>query len=314
MTAVLDPFVLEHAPGPVVALNPAIERLRDAVRATVDDLGSIADDRLTSLWLWDGNEINVRYGFYNALEIIERATSEVGRAVASVASSEARDAIGATTAARWDLDGILAGMTDEDLDADPGGEEWTMRQTLGHIIGSQRGYAWGNAYWLSTRDEPRAPGPQRAPEGLFEAMPSDDDEARGSLADVRRSLHDVVDSTSSRYATLTTEEMAVMGGWYGFPVSIGFRLWRCPSHIEEHTVQVEKTIDLLGRRQTEVARLVRLVLRAYGRLEQLVIGRGADELRTAGVDEALDRVAGALEELGPSVRAAATAGLPGPPD
>jgi hypothetical protein len=284
------------------------------VRATADDLGSIGDDRLTSLWLWDGNEINVRYGLYRALETLEQGASEVGRAVASISSSEARDAVGATTAARWDLDGLLAGLTDPDLDADPGRGEWTVRQTLGHIIGGQRGYAWGSAWWLSVRDEPRKPGPQRPPEELFSAMPEDDEEARGSLAQVRQNLHDVVDSTSSRYATLTPDEMAVMGGWYGFPISIGFRLWRWPSHIEEHTVQVEKTLDMLGRRQTEVARLVRLVMRAYGRLEQLVVGRPEDDPRASGVGEAVDKVVGALVGLGPSVRAAAAAGLPGPPD
>jgi hypothetical protein len=314
MTAVLDPFVLERAPGPVVALHPALSRLRSAFNATFDKLGTIPDERLTSLWVWDGNDINVRYAFYRTLEMLESGAAEVARAIASHESTEAREAVGMASAARWDLQGILAGLTDADLDADPGGGEWTIRQTMGHIIGGQRGYAWGSAYWISVRNEPKPAGPRRAPDHLFTAMPEDDAEATGTLAEVRQRLDDVVDTTSSRYATLSTDEMNSEAGWYGFPVTVGFRMWRLPSHIEEHTVQVEKTLDMLKRRATEVERLVRINARAMGRLEALVFGRAAEQLDAAGVGAALDRIAGTLQGMATTVKAAADAGVEGPPD
>jgi len=313
VTATLDAFVLEYAPGPVVDLHPAIPRLRDSLSAALATLGQIPDDRLTSHWAWDGSHVDVRYGFYRGLEMIERAAAEVGRAVAAVPSTEARDAMGAATAARWDLDGLLAGLTDDDFDADPGGGEWTIRQTMGHIIGGQRGYAWGSAYWLSLGDQPRVGGPQRAPDELFAAMPTDDQEGEGTFAEVRGRLHDVVDATSSRYATLTGQEMAVMGGWSGFPVTIAFRMWRLPSHIEEHTVQVEKTLAMLGRQPTEVARLVRLISRAYGRLEQEVFGLSADEIGPpVRASSIMDQLSVELNALAPDVRAAADSGVPSP--
>ena len=205
MTAVLDPFVLERAPGPVVSLHPALVRLRAAFKDTFDVLGSIPDERLTSLWVWDGNDINIRYAFYRALETLESGAAEVSRAIGGSKSSEAREAVAATSAARWDLQGVLAGLSDSDLDADPGGGEWTVRQTMGHIIGGQRGYAWGSAYWISVRDQAKPPGPRRAPDKLFASMPEDDQEATGTLADVRQKLDDIVDAASSRFATLTTE-------------------------------------------------------------------------------------------------------------
>jgi hypothetical protein len=222
--------------------------------------------------------------------------------------------VGATSAARWDLQGVLAGLSDSDLDADPGGGEWTVRQTMAHIIGGQRGYAWGSAYWISVRNEPKPEGPRRAPDELFASMPEDEVEATGTLADVSQKLDDIVDATSSRYATLTTDEMAAAAGWYGFPVTVAFRMWRWPSHIEEHTVQVEKTLDMLRHRATEVARLVRLNHRAMGRLEALVFGRATEQLDEAGVAATLDRVATALRGMAAPVKAAADAGVPGPPD
>jgi hypothetical protein len=314
MTAVLDPFVLERAPGPLVDLHPSLVRLRVAFNAAIDKLGTIPDERLTSLWVWDGNEINVRYAFYRVLETLESGAAEVARTIGSHESSEAREAVGMTSAARWDLQGVLAGLSDADLDADPGGGEWTVRQTMGHIIGGQRGYAWGNAYWISVRHEAKPDGPRRAPDDLFSAMPEDDAEARGTLAEVRQKLDDVVDSTSSRYATLTTEEMDSGAGWYGFPVTVGFRMWRWPSHIEEHTVQVEKTLDMLNHRATEVERLVRLNARAMGRIEGHVFGRAAEQLDAVRVGVTLERLANELADLATTATAAAEAGVPGPPD
>ncbi len=171
MTATLDPFVLEHAPGPLASLDASILEARESVRSALTSLAAVPDAALGALWDWDGTQADVRYGFYRLLEVVERGTAEAGRAVEGQPSTEARDAVGAATAARWDLHGILAALDEADLDADPGGGEWTIRRTLAHMNSSQRGYAWGSAWWLSVRDQPRSEGPQRAPLDVFDAMP-----------------------------------------------------------------------------------------------------------------------------------------------
>jgi hypothetical protein len=248
----------------------------------------------------------VRYGFYRVLEILDLAASASTRALAGSPSSEARDAVGATALSRWALHGVLATLTDVDLDADPGNAEWTIRRTMQHIINSQRGYAWGSANWLSVRDQPRPAGPQRLPGDPNDGFPEEDEEALGSLVDVRREFDDVVDATSTRYATLTTDEMNVKAGWSGYPVTIGFRQWRWSSHIDEHTVQIEKTIDMLGKRRSEVAWLSRLNARAFGRLGATVFGRSS----AGAAAPILEQVARDLDTLRVSVVAAAEAGVP----
>jgi hypothetical protein len=311
----LDRFVLEHAPGPLASLHPSIVAAREAVNAALSGLAGVPDGALGALWDWDGNDADVRYGFYRHLELLERSAAAAARAVETKPSTEARDAVAAATAARWDLHGILASLDDPDLDADPGGGEWTIRRTLAHINSSQRGYAWGSAWWLSVRDKPREPGPQRVPLGIFDAAPEEEREADGSLAHVRSHLDDLIDSTSARYATLTTDELAVMGGWSGVAVDLAFRQWRWSSHLQEHTVQVEKTLDLLGRRPSEVARLVRLIARAYGRLEAVVFYRSPDQLDDAAGAPAAEIVYDVAREIAqrtPTVVAAAKANVPAP--
>jgi hypothetical protein len=314
--ATLDPFVLEHAPGPVASLHPSILEARAAINGALTDLAGVSDEALGASWDWDGNQADVRYGYYRLLEAVERGKAAAGRALEADPSTEARDAVAAATAARWDLHGILASLDEADLDADPGGGEWTVRRTLAHINSSQRGYAWGSAWWLWARDQPRADGPQRVPLDIFDAAPEEESEAAGSLAEIRAHHDGLIDSTSTRYACLTPDELAVMGGWSGVAVDLAFRQWRWSSHIQEHTVQVEKTLDLLGRRPTEVARLVRLIARAYGRLEAVVFFRSTDALEQAtGGESAADvlhSVAAELAQRTPTIVAAAERNIPAP--
>src|SRR5204863_8099648 len=139
------------------------------------------------------------------------------------------------------------------------------------------------------------------------------DEVTGALAEVGQKLDVVVDAASSRCATLGMDGSNAAGGWYGFPVTVGFRMWRWRSHIEEHTIQVEKTLDMLSHRATEVERLVRVNARAMGRLEALVFGRAAEEVDASGAGATLSRIAADLRGMAAPVKAAADAGTPGPP-
>ena len=305
--AVIDKFILEKAPGPLVEIPEALIRARVAFGGALDALAQVRDEQLTYQWMWGSEAADVRYGFYRVLEILEGATSAARLALASQPSTEAREAVAAATVARWALHGVLATLTDADLDADPGGGEWTIRQTMGHIIGGQRGYAWGSAWWLSRHDQPRPPGEQRPPAEAFAGIPEDDEESVGSLADIRQALDDVVDSTSSRYATLTPQEWLVNSGWSGLPVTIGFRQWRWSSHIQEHTIQIEKTIDMLRRPRSEVSWLTRSNARAFGELGATTFGRAS----AGDAAPILEHVALELDELRASLPAAAAAAVPG---
>jgi hypothetical protein len=143
---VIDQFILDYAPGPVAELDPALLRARTELQALFDAIARLDDQKLLIQWFWDGNDVDIRYAFYRAFETLESAESSLRLAVGSSESTEAREAVAAATASRWDLQGLLATFSDEDLDADPGNGEWTIRQTMAHIIGGQRGYSWGSAY------------------------------------------------------------------------------------------------------------------------------------------------------------------------
>ena len=108
---------------------------------------------------------------------------------------------------------------------------------------------------------------------LWERLPSDEQEGSGTPAEVIERLGAVLDRATERLAGLGEEHLALGGRWSGFPIDIAFRLGRWSSHIREHTIQVEKTLVMLDFEPTEVDRLTRLILAAWGRAETVVYGR-----------------------------------------
>jgi hypothetical protein len=96
-------------------------------------------------------------------------------------------------------------------------------------------------------------------------------------------------------------------------VTLGFRTHRWGAHLEEHTLQVEKTLAMLGAPVPETARLHRLLCRAWGDLEALVLALPPDRAAVATSEEVAGgaiRVAteGALELVRDAAGAAGLAG------
>jgi hypothetical protein len=252
----------------------ALLAARRDVTAAVADLATIRDADLTKPWAWrPQGEYELRYGFYRIFEEFERAGVDAQGALraAGIERGRAADLIAPATAARWDLHGILVQLPDAAWDVDPGNEEWTVRRTVGEIIGAQRGYAAVTAWWQAQALPVDASLPTERPP-VYDGMPTDEEEAVGTPAEVRAHLDEIFDRSTERLAGLPAERLAYGTRWVGFAVDIAFRLGRWSSHTREHTIQVEKTLVMIGHAPTEVDRLIRLILAEWGRAEAVVYG------------------------------------------
>jgi hypothetical protein len=268
-----DSSLARPLPAPLLAA-------RDDVLAAIQELRTIPDARLVDAWTWKGgSEEEIRYGFYRIAESFDLAAIDAAAAMraAGLERGRAADLIAPATTARWDLQGLLIPLLDATWDADPGGGEWTVRQTLAHVIASQRGYGVGTGWWQANPHPADDPALPYAPEAIFSELPSDETEGEGSPAVVRDRLDLVLDATTERLAGLPEDRPALAARWSGFAVTVGFRFGRMSSHLREHTIQVEKTLVLLDHRPTEVDRLVRHLLAAWGRAEASVYGSAEAE-------------------------------------
>ena len=286
-------------------LHPALVGARADAIAAARGLLAIPEAALTRPWAWiGGSEDEVRYGAYRAAEALELAEIEARTAASAGDPTERRAArlVGPTTAARWDLHGLLMPLENALLDADPGGGEWSIRLTMGHIIGGQRGYGWGSAWWLSqgyAAGDPAMPG--SAPKDLWGGLPDEaTSEAAGGVAELLARLDEVTDLTVERLAGITDEQAGFGATWAGFRVTLAFRFGRWSSHIREHAIQIEKTFDMVGHVPDERARLVRNLLAAYGRAESVVYAR-------TDVDAAVERIAQGAAEAKAAVESATAA-------
>ncbi|HTI29543.1 MAG TPA: DinB family protein [Methylomirabilota bacterium] len=280
--APLVEYTADIAPRPI---PDALLAARRDVMSAVRDLATLTDADMEKEWAWKGDsEIELRYAFYNILEAFERAGIDAAKALRIDGTGRGRTAelIAPATAAKWDLQGLLVQLPDALWDAKPGGEEWTVRETMGHIIASQRGYAAVTAWWQSQALPADANLPKARPGHIYDALPSDEEEAAGTPAEVRARLDDVLDESTERLAGMPADRLAFGTRWVGFALDIGFRLGRWSSHFREHTVQVEKTLVMLNHTPTEVDRLIRLILAEWGRAEAAVYG-SADKGKAVAV-------------------------------
>ncbi|MDP8904624.1 MAG: DinB family protein [Chloroflexota bacterium] len=306
-TSAPDRFLLEHAPAAPRSLDPALVSARDSLRAALAELRTVRDDALERRWPWRGDAADVRYGFYRQYEELEGARAAAGRALVTARESDtpARPLVAAATAARWDLHGLLAGLADDDLDRDPGNGEWSLRQTLAHIVNVQRAYGCYTAWWHSRRDAAADDFPAHVPDDAVPGFPEEEADGVGTLADVQRRLDDVLDLSAAVFAGLNDDELAVRARWAGFAVDVRFRVTRWSSHLREHTLQVEKTLTMIGRPTSEVDRLLRLVAAGYGRLEEELFMSPADEAAVAAASQRAQEAAAAVATQAREIRAAA---------
>jgi hypothetical protein len=300
----IDPELIEWTSGPSLELAPEVLALRSVVESAGRQLLAVPEDRLEAAWRWPGStsEVDVRYGFYRLFELLEDTGAAVGAALVAgeVAPAAGGQRGAAATVARWSLHGLLLPLADADLDRDPGNKEWTVRQTLGHMVQSQQFYGSFTAWWLTQAPTPAA----IPPPALTYNVPTEAELSAGSVADVRARLDALLDLAMARLGALDEAQIAVPARWSGGEVTVGFRLGRWASHIREHTIQVEKTFVMLDRPTTEVERLVRLIFEAYGRLEETVFGLDAAAARPAA--PILTRTTVEVSELVPGIVAAAS--------
>jgi len=277
---------------------PSIARARRSLTGAITDMLAVQDAALEGAWRWradDPDDADVRYGLYRIHEALEEAVAAVARGRANDGAERVAPAVpklATATLARWALHGALAPLTTAEIDADPGGGEWSVRQTLGHVVASQRSYGWTSAWFLSRAGTPDAG--KRLPDGALPEL-DEDAEGLGTVAEVRARLDGLLDAAAERFGALDEDALEVPGRWSGLPVTIDFRLGRLGSHIREHTVQIDKTLVMIGRPLSEVERIVRLAAESFGRLEATVFARPGADVERAFTDGSN---AGSLVEAG----------------
>jgi hypothetical protein len=308
-------YLVAHTPAPIAPVSPSLLKARAALDTAAVEYVGIQDGALEHPWDWDGHEADVRYGVFRAIEAVEAASAEIGQILEASGGARRSNAalrVAPATVARWDVHSRLIALDEATLDTVAREGEWTLRETLGHIVGGQRGYAVFTAwYWTRNSAEPPTPAEREAVEAES-GLPEESEEAAGSVADIRTRLDDALDRAGAHFAGLSDSDLARPGYWSGILVNADFRVGRWSSHLMEHLIQLDKTLAWMGHEPTEVERTMGELYRAWGRLEGQIFPIAPVALTKAGpngrsVEDVLNRLGEDLVRVARSTRAAAEA-------
>jgi hypothetical protein len=171
---------------------------------------------------------------------------------------------------------------------------------VAHIVGAELGFYVAVRFAL---DRHRTGHRQAAaiPDETWEEILGQD------IASVEAALDEPLASILAYYAALhervlgdladvRTDELAAPSlYWEGYQLSLRFRLHRFDSHLRQHTVQVDKTLEAIGCSPGETKRLLRLIYAALAEVEGFAIG--AWDVGAALWPQAAEKIASRAEEI-----------------
>jgi hypothetical protein len=222
-------------------------------------VSALDEDALARPWTWRGRPLDVRNAVYFALQDADEALIRA----AAGPHPESRRILALAQSAFGDLRGLLAGLPADLLDRAPAPDQWPVRETLRHILLTERRYAVQTRYAVDRGGS----DPVRIPDDRLPGLAEID--VSGDAGAVLARLGEARAATNRSLGTLPAEAMTRPTIWAGYEVDVRFRLHRFAPHLVEHTIQCEKILRAAGWRPTEGRRIARRLAAALGRVEAL---------------------------------------------
>jgi hypothetical protein len=240
----------------------------------------VPDSDLDREWAWGAyDEQGVRFAFFRTYEELRELAAKLAteRSAHGPKVSTAQRILAQYDQAYRDLQASLLGAGDDAVGRAPAEGEWPVRKVVAHIVGAELGFFVVVKYAL---DRQRS-GDGRAaeiPDEAWDAIGGVDEASfqalvDGPFADIQ-SYHETLHGQVLReFASIREEELAVPSlYWEGYEMSLRFRLHRFDSHLRQHTVQVDKTLEAVGGPPSEAKRLLRLIYGALAEAESATLG------------------------------------------
>jgi hypothetical protein len=253
--------------------------LAEAVEKFARATYALTEADLERDWTWGAYDEGLRYAFFRTYEELRElaATIVAERGTHGPPISAAQRALAQYQAAYRDLQALLIGLPDAELDRAPGADEWTLRTVLEHIVGAEGSFYVLVRYALE-RQRSGDGRPADIPEAFWEQVIGPEEPLykaalAGPLAEIWAYYGRLNQRVIDEFASIDAQEsQAPSRYWEGYDLPIQFRLHRFDAHLRQHTIQAEKALAALGRPPSEAMRLLRLIYAALADAEGAAIG------------------------------------------
>lgn len=237
---------------------------------------SLSDRDLDRPWNWKGYEEGVRFSFFRLYEELSQlaARLEANRA-AENPQTTAQRILAQYHSAYRDLQAVLLGVNDALATQIPAEGEWPLREVLVHIIQADRGFFTISHFGLEQAR--KGAEPFEMSEGIWNEFwaqaPFAELSETGSLAQIQAYHAALHPRILAEFAGVGAEELQLpLKYWEEMPLPLEFRLHRFHSHMRQHTIQAEKTLEMLKQGPAEAKRLLRMIFTALAAVENTAIG------------------------------------------
>ena len=225
----------------------------------LERFAALDEKDLAQPWRFRDKPVDVRYALYRTIEDAQEAIVAAG----ARPHPESRRILSLAQRAFGDLRGLLIGLPTELLDTTPRDGEWSVRETLRHIIVIEGRYAVQTRYAVDRSDA----DPMRVADDKMPTPAQID--VTGGISRLLARVAEARAQTDRWLSELPASAMVRPTQWMQFETDVRFRLHRFAAHLLEHTVQLEKTLATLNWRATEGRRIVRRLTALLGEVDGL---------------------------------------------
>ena len=123
-------------------VTEVLEQMRASRQHILERLQGVAEGQMLAEAEWSQRQVTVRFMFYRLITHEVEHTVHLLKTLDSlgIAQGEAELILRRLQATRGELEGLLVGLSDEELDRIPEGE-WSVRQVLEHITDTEERYS-----------------------------------------------------------------------------------------------------------------------------------------------------------------------------
>lgn len=120
-----------------------LETMRERRAKTLEQVLSVPEDQMLAPAKYGDRDVNVRFMFYRLVTHQIEHTIHLTKTLNALGinQGEAGLILKSLQVASGELEGLMVGLTDEDLDRSPGEGDWTLREVLEHILSAEKSYS-----------------------------------------------------------------------------------------------------------------------------------------------------------------------------
>ena len=117
--------------------------MRERRAKTLEQVLSVPEERMLAPAKYGDRDVDVRFMFYRLVTHQIEHTIHLTKTLNAlgITQGEAGLILKSLQVASGEIEGLMVGLTDEDLDRSPGEDDWTLREVLEHILSAEKSYS-----------------------------------------------------------------------------------------------------------------------------------------------------------------------------